>query len=164
MRKIVIGILLIVAVISCTNIDCPVENTVMTSYGLRKSDGGVDTLGVDTMWVWMKRVDHTDTLFINSLCGAKATGFKIPISYTQPEDSIRIKVVDDSDNEWWDTICIKKDNMPHFESVDCQASYFHTLTGVKSTHHLIDTIVINNPDVNYDTSKQHLHLYLKARH
>ena len=164
MRTIVIGILLIVAVISCTNIDCPVENTVMTSYGLRKSDGGVDTLGVDTMWVWMKRVDHTDTLFINSLCGANATGFKIPISYTQPEDSIRIKVVDDSDNEWWDTICIKKDNMPHFESVDCQASYFHTLTGVKSTHHLIDTIVINNPDVNYDTSKQHLHLYLKARH
>ena len=79
MRKIVIVILLIVAVVSCTNIDCPVQNSVMTTYGLRKSGSGeVDTMGIDTMWVRLKRVDHTDTLLINRLCGAKATNFQIP--------------------------------------------------------------------------------------
>ena len=164
MRKIVIVILLIVAVVSCTNIDCPVQNSVMTTYGLRKSGSGeVDTMGIDTMWVRLKRVDHTDTLLINRLWGAKATNFQIPISYTQPEDSICTTVVDTIGTVWRDTIVIKKDNMPHFESVDCQASYFHTLTAVKSTHYLIDTVVINHSFVSYDTSNEHLLLYLKAR-
>ena len=123
----------------------------------------VDTMGIDTMWVRLKRVDHTDTLLINRLCGAKATNFQIPISYTQPEDSICTTVVDTIGTVWRDTIVIKKDNMPHFESVDCQASYFHTLTAVKSTHYLIDTVVINHSFVSYDTSNEHLLLYLKAR-
>lgn len=164
MRKIIIVLLLIAAVVSCTNIECPVQNNVATIYGLYKSDDGdVDTLGVDTMWVWLKRIDHTDTLLVNRLCGAKATYFSIPISNTQPEDSICIRVVDDTDKEWFDTIVVKKTDSPHFESVDCKASYFHYLTDVKSTQHLIETIVINNPDVNYDTSNQHFHLYLKPR-
>ena len=164
MRKIVIVILLIVAVVSCTNIDCPVQNSVMTTYGLRKSGSGeVDTMGIDTMWVRLKRVDHTDTLLINRLCGAKATNFQIPISYTQPEDSICTTVVDTIGTVWRDTIVIKKDNMPHFESVDCQASYFHTITAVSSTHGIIDSIVINNPYVSYDPTTTHFKLYLKTR-
>ena len=60
------------------------------------------------------------------------------------------------------TICIKKENYPHFESVDCQAAYFHKITAVSSTQHIIESIHLNNPDVNYDTN-ENIHLYLKAR-
>ena len=63
----------------------------------------------------------------------KTTGFSLPISYAQ------------------------------FESVDCSPSYFHTITGVTTTHNAIDSIVIKNPDVNYDTSKKHFYIYFKHR-
>ena len=62
-----------------------------------------------------------------------------------------------------DTIRIKKEDIPHFESVDCQASYFHTITDVSYTNDIIDSIVINNRNVNYDAKTTHFKLYLKAR-
>ncbi len=148
---------------ACTSIDCPVNNTVHSFYKLEKPNGTPDTLGVDTMWVRSSRSNGTDTLLINSLCGTSATQFKIPMSYTQPEDLVYLTVKDTSGIVWKDTIRVKKENHPRFESVDCQARYFHTITSVMSTKHLIDTVIINNRDVNYDTSKMHFLLRLKAR-
>ena len=58
---------------------------------------------------------------------------------------------------------INKVNTPRFESVDCQVAYFHTITAVESTHNFIDSIVINNPNVDYDTEKQHFRIYFKKR-
>lgn len=50
---------------------------------------------------------------------------------------------------------IEKENKPHFESVDCAPAFFHKITSVSCTHNAIDSITINNQDVNYDTSKKH---------
>ena len=163
MRKIVI-ILFVAAIAACTSIDCPVQNTVYTVYNLKKADGTTDTLRYDTLWVWSPRVDGTDTLLVNRLCGTNATNFNLPISYTQPEDIICTALLDTLGNLYLDTIRIKKENTPHFESVDCQAAYFHEITAASSTHRIIDTIIINNPFVNYDASTEHFHLYLKARY
>lgn len=148
--------------ISCTSIDCPVQNTVYTVYDFKKADGTADTLKTDTMWILSKRTDGTDTLLINRLCGASATGFDLPISYTQPEDVLITLLADTTRHYYLDTIRIKKENQPHFESVDCQASYFHEITAVSTTHNFIDSIVINNPHVNYDASTAHFHIYIKA--
>ena len=147
---------------ACTSIDCPVENTVYTVYHLKKADGTADTLRYDTLWVWSTRADGTDTLLINRLCGPSATKFNLPISYTQPEDVICTALRDTMDNIWLDTIRVQKQNCPHFESVDCQAAFFHVITAVSSTHHIIDTVVINNPQVTYDASTEHFHIYIKA--
>ncbi len=149
---------------ACTQIDCPVQNTVLTHYSLLKADGNPDTLGVDTLWLWTKQAakGRKDTL-LNALTGSKATDFDLQISQTLPEDTICLAVVDTIGTTYLDTIRIKKDNYPHFESVDCQASYFHTITGVSYTNDIIDSIVINNPNVNYDTQTTHFKLYLKAR-
>ena len=133
--------LTVIAVAACTSIDCPVQNTVYTVYSLNKADGTADTLGVDTMWLWTQRADGKDTLLVNRLCGTSATGFNLPISYTQPEDVICL-ALDDTTSFYIDTIRIKKENIPHFESVDCQASYFHIITNVIVTHHIVDSIVI----------------------
>ena len=158
--------------ISCTSIDCPVQNLVYTNYELRKADGTTDTLNKDTLWVWTERVDGTDTVIsrdnqgsivLNYFHGSSATNFSLPISYTQPEDVLYMLLRDEAGIDHLDTVRIKKENMPHFESVDCQAAYFHEITAVTSTHHIIDSIVINNPHVTYDASTTHFNLYFKAR-
>ena len=149
--------------ISCTQIDCPVQNTVYTVYDLMKADGTRDTMLTDTLWIWTQRADGSDTLLMNRFCGASATTFDLPISYTQPEDVLMALIADTLGHYTLDTIRIKKENTPHFESVDCQAAYFHTITAVSTTHNGLDSIGINNPTVNYDASTAHFYLYRKAR-
>ena len=161
MRKIVV-FLFVATLVACTSIDCPVQNLVYTNYALKKADGSTDTLKTDTLWILTRRVDGTDTLLLNGLCGTMATKFSLPISYTQPEDVFITLLTDTAGYAYIDTIRIKKENYPHFESVDCQASYFHTITGVSVTHHVVDSIVINNPQVNYEQNTTHFKLYLKA--
>ena len=171
MRKIIVMCLIGMAVAACTSIDCPVNNSVRTYYALMKADGKPDTLKNDTMWVWTQRINGTDTVIsrqiqgnleINCLFGSSASTFDLPISYTQPEDVLYMLIRSSTGKRYYDTIRIKKENMPHFESVDCQAAYFHKITAVSSTKHIIDSIRLNNPNVNYDTN-ENIHLYLKAR-
>ena len=156
---------------ACTSIDCPVNNRVRTIYALMKADGTPDTLNKDTMWIWTPRIDGNDTLVshqtqnnleLNYFFGSSATTFELPISYTQPEDVLYVLVKNTAGTIYHDTIRIQKENTQHFESVDCQASYFHTITAVSTTHEIIDSIVINNPNVNYDQNTTHFKLYLKA--
>ena len=163
MRKLTIAILTSLLMMACASIDCPVNNLVETMYTLQKPDGTPDTLLKDTLWVWADRIDGTSILLINRLCGAKATQFKIPVSYAQTEDTIRLETLTPEGLSWEDTIWVKKDNRPHFEGVDCKASYFHTIQSVRSTQNLIDTVIINNTEVNYDASKAHFLLRLKDR-
>ena len=46
------------------------------------------------------------------------------------------------------------------ESVDCAPKYFHTITNVRSTRNRIDRIVLNEKEVEYDTSAEIFHIYL----
>lgn len=172
MRKIIVVILFVTAVVACTSIDCPVQNLVYTNYALMKSDGTPDTLSKDTLWVWTTQADGTDvviskktegTLELNYFYGPSASTFSLPVSYTQPEDVLYMVLINDEGIPYRDTVRIKKDDHPHFESVDCQASYFHKITAVSTTHHFIDSLVIKNPDVDYDVSTTHFYLYLKAQ-
>ena len=146
--------------VSCTNIDCPVQNTVFTNYSMLKPDGTPDTLDTDTLWVWTRRADGNDSVLINRLCGSK-TSFQLQISHTLSEDTLCTLLMDTIGNVWADTIYVKKENFPHFESVDCQPAYFHTITDVRCTHHGIDSLIINQRQVNYDATQTHFYLYLK---
>ena len=164
MRKIVIIIVLLTVIVSCVSIDCPVQNTVATTFVLKKPKGGTDTMNIDTLNVWSHRLvykdNKRDTVLINRLCGNK-TSFSILASHTLSEDSLFTQLKDTLGHSWLDTICIVKENSPHFESVDCHATYFHKITDLKYTRHGIDSITINNREINYD-SQEHLFLYLKA--
>jgi len=163
MRKIVIYILtLTVIMVACTSIDCPVQNRVYTLYTLEKANGDDDTLKVDTLFITTERADGTDSLLLNGVTGISS--FELPISYTQPEDVFCVTLCDTLGNIYEDTIWVKKDNFPHFESVDCQATYFHQLTGVRYTENIIDSVVIDNSTVNYDASNEHFHIYFKDRY
>lgn len=143
---------------SCTSIDCPVQNTVYTVYNLQKANGSTDTLK-DTMYVFTFRSDGLDTTLYNA--GIGLTTFTLPISYSNPEDTLYFLLRNDPILTL-DTVWIKKEDYPHFESVDCSAAFFHTITAVRSTHNGIDSIVINKREVNYDATTEHFHIYFKT--
>jgi hypothetical protein len=149
-------------VADCSSIDCPVENTVRTYYNICNSDGS--ELKIDEgLSVTSKRRDGTDTLLLNMQTGISK--FSLPVSYSHPEDILIFAYSSKLGDIVYarDTVWVKKDDIPHFESVDCNASFFHNITAVRSTQHAIDSIRINNPSVTYDSSPEHFHLYLKKR-
>ena len=150
----------LVLLFACSSIDCPVQNTVETKYAIMGADGQATKLA-DSLYIWTQRADGRDTL-LNS--GVGLGEFSLQISYTNPEDTLIFYIVDSYHQETLDTVFLKKENIPHFESVDCAAHFFHRLTAVRSTHSGIDSIAIVNPNVNYDQSKTHLNIYFKQRY
>jgi len=149
----------VVLLFSCSSIDCPVQNTVSTQYLICDADGNETTLA-DTLWIWTPRSDGTDTLLLNRLTGKSA--FSLPISYSHPEDVLVVVKADTTGYLTLDTLWLKKDDIPHFESVDCAAHFFHRLTAVRYSRNGIDSVSIVNPDVDYDQSRTHLHITFRS--
>ena len=162
MRKIMLAVIAAVTACACSSIDCPVQNSVYTNYALYKHDGTRDTLH-DTLSVLTFTAAGEDTVIFNR--GVGLTAFSLPISYVNPCDTFFFGMKPQGEDSQWitDQVRINKVNTPRFESVDCQVAYFHTITSVESTHNFIDSIVINNPNVDYDTEKQHFRIYFKKR-
>lgn len=158
MKKLLLAILIVAS--SCSSIDCPISTKVAVNYGFYDASERKDTLA-DTLSIWTQRKDGTDTLLFNS--GVYKTTLSLPISHQHPEDVLIFRIADTL-KVTLDTVWIKKEDIPHFESVDCAAHFFHTLTDIRSTHHGIDTIFINNPSVTYDTSVENIRIRFKDRH
>lgn len=157
-RKLTVFLVCLLAVCACSSIDCPVQHTVRTYYAVYNADQKADTLK-DTLSVMIHRGRLADTLLLNS--SANRTSFSLPVSYYSTVDTLYflfgqnlIRTVD--------TVWVKKENIPHFESVDCNVHYFHKILDVRCTHHAIDSITINNPTVDYDPLAVHFHLYPKS--
>ena len=153
-------LLLGVLLTACSSIDCPVESTVATLYQVRNSDGTELKLA-DTLTVATTRADGNDTLYNK---GIGISEFTLPISYKHPEDVLVFSFDNQNNNDLHvtDTVWVKKDDYSHFESVDCNAAFFHKITDVKYTRNYIDSIVINNPSVTYDSQTVHFYLYPKS--
>ncbi len=160
MRKIIVVLSLLAILAACSSIDCPLNHRVYTKYGLYQPDGKPDTLDNDTLWIWARRGNRVDTLVLNRLYGSTATSFELPISYMQPEDTFFVLLGDETRHYYPDSIYVRKESFQHFESIDCQASYFHHVTSVRCMGNIIDSIVIINSDINYDKPKEHFRIYL----
>lgn len=162
MRRIIVAVISAVVVCACSSIDCPVQNAVYTNYALYKSNGEVDTLR-DTLSVLTLTASGRDTIVFNR--GVGLTSFSLPISYVNPCDTFYFGLKPEGENTEWSTdyVLVNKTNTPRFESVDCQVAYFHTITLVETSHTFIDSIVINNPNVDYDTERKHFRIYFSKR-
>ncbi|MCD8290730.1 MAG: DUF6452 family protein [Prevotella sp.] len=147
-------------VTACSGVDCPLDSLVYTQYQLLKSDGQADTLR-DTLTITTTKVNGMDSVLLNRL--TNTTEFSLPISYTSPQDIFYFYMTDTFGIVRSDIVTITKEDHPHFESVDCSPSYFHTITSVTCTNNNIDSIVIIHPEVNYDTSLKHFNIYFKHR-
>lgn len=150
-------IVVITLMVGCTSLDCPLNNTIYTKYKLQ---GNITTLN-DTLTISTTKQKGVDSVLINK--DVKVDSFMLPISYKQPEDVLYFEIANQEGQVYHDTVVVKKENYSHFESVDCSPSFFHTITGVETTHNLIDSIVINHKEVNYDASKAHFYIYFGTR-
>lgn len=158
MRKIIpFVVFMVLAMVGCTSLDCPLNNTVYTKYKLM---GDNKTLK-DTLTISTKKIEGTDSVLINK--DVKVDSFSLPMSYSQNEDVLFFEIHTLSKQVFKDTVTVSKENRSHFESVDCSPSFFHTITDVKTTHNYIDSIVINQKEVNYDASKAHFYIYFGNR-
>ncbi len=147
-------------VTACSGVECPLDSLVYTQYQLLKADGQADTLR-DTLTITTIQMDGNDTVLINRTVNAME--FSLPISYTNPEDVFYFYVADTLGNTTRDQVIVSKENKAHFESINCAPAYFHTLTSVTYTNNSIDSIVIINPEVNYDITLKHFSIYFKHR-
>ncbi len=140
----------------CSSLDCPYENRVYTKYQLK---GDVKKLP-DTLTITTSRItDGLDTILLNK--AVKIDSFELPMSYVNAQDVYHFHIVRLGGQTLTDTVTVKKKDKAHFESVDCNPAYFHTLTGVSYTTHAIDSIVIHNTQVNYNASQPHFYIYFR---
>lgn len=157
MRKMFLFVV-VVWLTACSTIDCPVENTVSVQYEIRDK-AGKELAITDSLSIISTRQDG-DYIILNRL--SNKSSFSIPISYAYPEDVLYFCFKNlDNDSIVVDTVCIEKDDFPHFESVDCNASFFHEITDVHHTRHYIDSLVLLNKSVTYDQTTVHFRLVPK---
>lgn len=161
MRPIVLLPLAALAAAACSSVDCPVENVVALKCELLKADGSADTLRYDTLTITTTRRDGNDTTLLNRQ--AAATAFSLPISSGAAADTLFIELRDTLGSTTTATVYIGKTDEPHFESVDCTMSHFHTLTSVTTEGEALDSVAIHKSHVDYDTSTTHLHFYFAPR-
>ena len=154
MRKVLL-LLSLAFIVSCSSVDCPVKNWVRSYYDVYDSNGAQLKLK-DTLTVYTQRKDGSDTIILNK--GIGLLTFDLPVSYTLPEDTLYFHFYN-LDYDVTDTVWIQKEDYPHFESLECKATYFHKLTGVRYTTHAIDSLVLKNPNVNYEDQTTNFFIY-----
>ena len=139
-----LGVLLLVCGVSaCSGEDCPINNTVlgkMAFYGQNGEAGALTT----TLTVSVVRPQR-DSVVLNQKNNAAEVLF--PLSYAHETDTI---VFDYDGGAAYDSIYVSHTNAPTLVSIDCGAAIFHTITSVRSTHHVIDTVILKSTEVNYD--------------
>ena len=148
-----LGLLVLPFIFACNDVSCPLNNTVASVYGFyataRTDDGGFApgaaiTIG-DTLTI---RALGPDTVLANRLIG-KGT-VSLPVSFYEDVDVLQFAFYDKNGFKTADTLWISKKNTHHFDDPSCAIHMWHTILGVRSTHHLIDSVMINDPSVNYD--------------
>ena len=158
-RKLLSMVAVGVFLASCSSIDCSVNSLVRTQYQFTSSDGNALTL-LDSLSVVTTTKDGKDTTILNK--GVNISTFQLPISYSHPEDILVFQFSGSNGLSTADTVWVKKNDYPHFESVDCNAIFFHQLTDVRYTRTCLDSIVIQNPSVTNDDQVVHLYIYPKT--
>ncbi len=144
------SVLTAILVAACDSVECTLNNTVYSTYTFyTRSDGTESAIKVtDTLTI---TAGATDSVLINRLYNA--SGMELPVSYFGEVDTLSLAVTNRAGETVYDTIWVSKSNYEHYEAPDCPISMFHYVSGVRSTHRLIDTVQIVNPNVNYNASE-----------
>ena len=127
----------------CSGEDCPINNTVVGKMLFYNQLNDMVAIN-GTLTVSVVR-PQGDYVFLNQQPNASEINF--PLSYTHSTDTL---IFDYNQGIAYDTLYISHTNIPTLVSVDCGTAIFHTITSVHSTHHVIDTLIIKSPKVDYD--------------
>ena len=132
--------------VSCGGDDCVINNTVSAMMNFYMADGNPCQI-MDTLTVSIVR-EKGDSVVLNRKLGASNLAF--PLGYSSVCDTFVFRFARLGIS---DSVFIRHDNHPYFISLDCGTAMFHTLTAVDCTHHLMQSIQITHPEINYDAQE-----------
>ena len=142
---------------ACDDISCPLESTVACKIGFyaeaepddlgRKVPGAKIAIG-DTLTISLVRAGLEDTVLVNRLVRQSAAA--LPVSYYAPEDILVLAFTDTLSRTAHDTLWYQKEDVRHWDDPGCPIHFWHHVTGLRFTRHLIDTVFINSASINYD--------------
>ena len=129
--------------------DCALENIAYNCIrfytigadGTEKEYTLPDALTVSVM------INGNATIAVNHVSNVKE--IKLPMSYTATCDTV---IMNFSGN-YNDTLYIGHSNIPIFQSMECGVIMHHKLNGATHTARLIDSMAINNANVNFDNNE-----------
>ena len=137
------ALLIMTGMVGCSGEDCPINNTVMGKMAFyNQKNEAVALVGAFTVKVVRPQ---GDSVVLNQMSNAAEVRF--PLSYAHTTDTL---IFDYSNGMACDSLYISHTNTPTLVSVDCGTAMFHSITSVRSTHQLIDTLILKSSEVNYD--------------
>ena len=129
--------------------DCALDNIAYNNIkfytvgtdSIEKEYAIPDALTVSVM------INGNAAIAVNHVTNAKE--IKLPMSYTATCDTIIMNFFD----SYNDTLYIGHGNIPIYQSMECGVIMHHRLTDVAHTTRLIDSMAINNANVNFDNNE-----------
>ncbi|MBR5841655.1 MAG: hypothetical protein IKY64_03445 [Bacteroidaceae bacterium] len=142
----IVALIALLGMASCSSEDCSINNTVRGKMAFYNAYG--DAVSLNAILSVSVVRPQGDSVVLNQK--TMATDVTFPLSYTHETDTF-IYCFDFNGN-WvaYDTLYISHTNTPTLVSVDCGTAMFHTITEARSTHTLIDTLIIKSHEINYD--------------
>lgn len=148
---------------ACSNIDCPLDNVVLMQCNLYDSATKKPLTLSDVLTVTPA---GRDTVLLNQASGISS--FLLPLRESGTRDTLLLNLSNSLGQEAVDTLFVEHQQQPHFESLDCPACVFHTITGASCTSHdtglmplTLDSVAVVRPTVNYDDT-ENIRLFLRS--
>ena len=143
--------MLMVGLSACSNIDCPLDNVVSLQCNLYDASTQSALTLSDVLSVTPA---GRDTLLLNQATGIKS--FLLPLKEAGTQDTLLLHFANAQGAVQVDTLFVNHTPQPHFESLDCPSSGFHTLNSVRvsaqgsANSAIVDSVSLVRPIVNYD--------------
>ena len=143
--------MLMVGLSACSNIDCPLDNVVSLQCNLYDASTQSALTLSDVLSVTPA---GRDTLLLNQATGIKS--FLLPLREAGTQDTLLLHFANAQGAVQVDTLFVNHTPQPHFESLDCPSSVFHTLNAVRvsaqgsANSAIVDSVSLVRPIVNYD--------------
>lgn len=149
--------------VSCAEINCPLDNIVVMTCGLYSAEQKTAYALNDTLTVMAAGLD---SVLLNRAIAIQS--FALPVRQSVTTDTLLLRFSNQRGQVATDSLFVDHSNQPHFESIDCPPSVFHTLKGARWTSHAlsempltIDSVALSRPLVNYD-DVENLKIYLRS--
>lgn len=110
---------------ACSNIDCPLINTVSSRCSFYDASTSSSLTLTDTLTV---TAAGTDSVIYN--LGTDISYVDLPMRYTGDADTLMF-TINSSGKTRTDSLVVGHTNKPHFENLDCTPSMYHEITYVR---------------------------------
>lgn len=130
-------------VMSCTSGACYDDIDPLLNTGLYASGTGAVKKSSS-----IKVLGETDASPDTLLLSSSVSSFSLPLNPAANSITLYITL-----NDTTDTAIIDYINMPHLVSPGCGYTFLSEITGLVTTHNIIDTLIIENKSVTLDGEK-----------